>query len=281
MEEIKIVFALKTEIKMKKFGPFLIGGSFYPLRFSIAIPSFLWPKWFKDDYRSFKSLVKDSSEFPIKASCPVFIDKKAEAGSFRDYFIQDLYMAQKIFKANPRKHVDIGSRIDGFVANVASFREIELLDIRDVKSKIPNVSFKQADLMNAESIESNYCDSISCLHALEHFGLGRYGDPIDPDGHLKGYKNITKMLISGGTFYFSVPIGPQRIEFNGHRVFSLPYLLKMVSQDYDVVSFSYIDDLFHLHQDVDIHSKQSDTSYGCNFGIALFELQKKVIDNEL
>lgn len=228
----------------------------------------------KDDYKRFKALMKDPSEFPIKASRPVFTDKKMQAGSLRDYFIQDLYMAQKIFKANPRKHVDIGSRIDGFVANVASFREIELLDIRDVKSTIPNVVFKQADMMNEASITADYCDSISCLHALEHFGLGRYGDPVDPDGHLKGIKNITKMLVEGGKSYFSVPIGPQRVEFNGHRVFSMPYLLNILS-DYDILSFSYIDDYFHLHKDVDISSNELNSSYGCNFGIALFELQKK------
>ena len=117
---------------MKRCGPFLIGGSIFPLRVSITIPSFFWPRWFKEDYKNFKLLLKDPSEFPIKASCPVFMDKKAEAGKLRDYFIQDLYMAQNIFKDNPKKHVDIGSRIDGFVANVASFREIELLDIRDI-----------------------------------------------------------------------------------------------------------------------------------------------------
>jgi hypothetical protein len=36
------------------------------------------------------------------------------------------------------------------------------------------------------STPDGYCDSLSCLHALEHFGLGRYGDPIDPRGHEKG-----------------------------------------------------------------------------------------------
>ena len=129
--------------------------------------------------------------------------------------------------------------------------------------------------MNEASITADYCDSISCLHALEHFGLGRYGDPIDPDGHLKGIKNISKMLVGEGKFYLSVPIGPQRIEFNGHRVFSMPYLLKILLQVFVVITFSYIDAYFHLHKDVDIHSNEISSSYGCNFGIALFELQKK------
>src|SRR5712692_9241557 len=60
---------------------------------------------------------------------PCLHDRGAEAGAVRgEYFWQDLYVAQKIFKASPRKHVDVGSRINGFVAHVASFREIEVID---------------------------------------------------------------------------------------------------------------------------------------------------------
>ena len=43
-------------------------------------------------------------------------------------------------------------------------------------------------------------DSISCLHALEHFGLGRYGDMIDPQGYEKGLFNISSYLTLGGKF---------------------------------------------------------------------------------
>ena len=79
---------------------------------------------------------------------------------------------------------------------------------------------------------SDSCDSISSLHALEHFGLGRYGDKIDPYGYMKGITNITKVLKSKGIFYFSVPMGKQRIEFNAHRIFNLRYLLKFNTQGF-------------------------------------------------
>jgi hypothetical protein len=66
---------------------------------------------------------------------------------------------------------------------------------------------------------SNYCDSLSCLHALEHFGLGRYGDPIDPHGYERGIANMARILKANGTFYISTPIGQERVEFNANRVF--------------------------------------------------------------
>jgi SAM-dependent methyltransferase len=130
-----------------------------------------------------------------------------------------LLVARRIFEAKPAKHVDIGSRVDGFVAHVASFREIEVLDVRPITAKIPGVTFKRADLLKPlEGLES-YCDSLSCLHALEHFGLGRYGDPIDSKGFERGFANMARLLKKDGVFYLSVPIGIDRVEFNAHRVF--------------------------------------------------------------
>ena len=152
---------------------------------------------------------------------PCLHDWYEEGGSTKnEYFWQDLVVARMICSAKPEKHVDIGSRVDGFVAHVASFREIEVLDIRPVSTLIPGVIFKQADLMNPAPDIINYCDSLSCLHALEHFGLGRYGDPIDPKGYESGIYNMTDILRTGGVFYLSVPVGIERVEFNANRVFN-------------------------------------------------------------
>lgn len=151
---------------------------------------------------------------------PCLHDRYEEGGTTKsEYFWQDLIVARKIFSARPHKHVDIGSRVDGFVAHVASFRDIEVFDVRVITTQIPGVIFKQADLMNPIQGMSDYCDSLSCLHALEHFGLGRYGDPIDPKGYESGIANMARILSSGGTFYLAVPVGLERVEFNANRVF--------------------------------------------------------------
>ena len=136
-----------------------------------------------------------------------------------EYFWQDLLIARMIFSARPEKHVDVGSRVDGFVAHVASFRKIEVFDVRPITALIPGVTFKQVDLMTSDGGVTNYCDSLSCLHALEHFGLGRYGDRIDPKGYESGINNMARILRLGGVLYLSVPVGVERVEFNAHRVF--------------------------------------------------------------
>ena len=121
----------------------------------------------------------------------------------------------------------------------------------------------------------NYCDSVSSLHVIEHFGLGRYGDPIDYFGYLKAIDNISKILVSGGTFYFSVPIGPQRIEFNAHRVFSVEHLLQILSKKFIIDTFSYVDDRGDFFEKVELTEDRIKSNFSCNFGCGIFILIKK------
>lgn len=152
---------------------------------------------------------------------PCLYDWYEEGGTTKsEYFLQDLHVAQQIYHHGPERHVDIGSRVDGFVAHVASFREVEVFDIRAIATELPQIHFKQADLMNPAREIAAYCDSLSCLHALEHFGLGRYGDPLDPAGSVTGLRNMACIIRPGGRLYLSVPVGIERVFFNAHRVFS-------------------------------------------------------------
>lgn len=84
-----------------------------------------------------------------------------------------MLVAQRIFEANPTRHVDVASRVDGFVAHLAVFRQVEVFGIRRLTTSARNIVFHRCDVMAEIKPEYvNYCDSLSCLHALEHFGLG-------------------------------------------------------------------------------------------------------------
>jgi len=189
---------------------------------------------FLQDYLVFRT--KYSGKFEL---LPCLHDRFEQSGNIaNEYFWADLYIAQKIFAAAPSRHVDVGSRIDGFVAHVASFREIEVFDIRALENTIPNVSFKVRNFMQKDSSLDKTCDSLSCLHALEHFGLGRYGDKIEPYGYEDGFRNMAAMLQNGGVFYLATPIGEERIEFNGQHVFSPDTILKLAeSCDLALIDF--------------------------------------------
>ena len=218
----------------------------------------------------------DKKLFKFGRTYPILNEFNSEAGSASGhYFHQDLYIAQQIFKNEPSRHIDIGSRIDGFVAHVATFRQIEIYDIRMINSKIKNIDFKQADLINLQTELIESTDSLSCLHALEHFGLGRYGDPIDFYGYIKGFKNMSQMLKTNGKFYFSVPIGEQRIEYNAHRVFSIKHLLSLFENDFKVLTFSYVDDNGDFHENQNLDMNNIENNYNCIYGCGIFILEKK------
>ena len=189
----------------------------------------------------FRAYFKDLITFRRKYSGrlllrPCLHDRFEESGTINnEYFWQDLLVARWIYEARPYKHVDIGSRVDGFVAHVASFRDLEVLDIRPIYTVIPGISFLQVDLMSPESVASlseqgdGYCDSLSCLHVLEHLGLGRYGDPVKADGYRQGLAHLASLLKPEGKLYLSTPIGQERVEFNANWVFAPQTILEQAA----------------------------------------------------
>lgn len=216
---------------------------------------------------------RKGNQYKLRFLAPFFFCQSQSNGNMQDhYFIQDLYVAQKIYEKNPLKHVDVGSRVDGFIAHLATFRSVEVFDIRPMESNFQNIVFTKHDFMKPPL--TDYCDSLSCLHSLEHFGLGRYGDPIDIDGHIKGLNSLHKILKPNGLLYLSVPIGPERIEFNGHRVLAVNSILEMTKDKFDLIEFSYIEDAGTLHQNVMLDKKKIDENFGCYYGCGIFVLKK-------
>lgn len=214
---------------------------------------------------------------PLRFNMPCPHDRYEASGvASGHYFHQDLWVAQRVCEAAPERHVDVGSRIDGFVAHVAAFRPVEVFDIRPLEARVRNISFRQCDFTQPPPELDGYCDSLSCLHALEHFGLGRYGDPLDWSGHLHGFAAMARLVRPGGTFYVSVPIGPEGVAFNAHRVFSVATILRMVAPAFDVADFAYVDDAGDLHERVDLTAEAAERAFGVTFGCGIFVLRKRV-----
>lgn len=198
---------------------------------------------------------------------PVLSDGTEEAGAVRDqYFQQDLHVAKLVRAAAPARHVDVGSRIDGFIAHLLVFREVEVLDVRPLHSHIEGLMFIQGDGASMDAFADGSLPSLSSLHAVEHFGLGRYGDPIDADAPRRALESFDRVLAPGGRLYLSLPIGHRRVEFNAHRVFAptdpvdlLPGLV--------LERFDGIDDAGRFHANV-APDTLADNSYG--LGIYVF-----------
>ena len=186
-----------------------------------------------------------SELFPIiDAEQWVFLtDCIKEAGSVHDYFFQDMWAAREIYRSGVKHVFDIGSRMDGYIAHLLAMEvQVTLLDIRPFPHKVEGIDFIQTDAMDMSNIPDDSIETLSSLCALEHFGLGRYGDPINYDGWKKALHAIKRKLKVGGTLYLSVPVGnADRLQFNAHRVFRPMTIINELTPELTLHEFSYID----------------------------------------
>jgi SAM-dependent methyltransferase len=231
---------------------------------------------FRRDERELRRQLEGRTDFPFGRRVPMLDDAGDESGiASGSYFHQDLLVARRIFELEPARHVDVGSRVDGFVAHVAVFRSIDVIDLRPQRASVRNINFVRRDIMKADASFDGITDSLSCLHAIEHFGLGRYGDAIDADGHLHAFENLARMVRPGGIMYLSAPIGPQRIEFNAHRVFHVRTLLALAEAAFDIRQFSFTDDAGDLHENVVLAGEDVASDFHCHYGCGIFEFVKR------
>ena len=200
------------------------------------------------------------------------MERSAPAGSLSAYFVQDLWAARKVFAAKPARHVDVGSRIDGFIAQCLTFMDVEVVDIRPLQRAPSGLRFIQTDATTMAGFPDNSLLSLSSLHAAEHFGLGRYGDPINPTGHIDFMHSCQRVLAPAGRLYFSVPVGRrQKIEFNAHRVLTTETILSAFEQ-LRLLSFSVATVDGELCEDI---SPRDAANW--DYAVGLFEFAK---DNE-
>ena len=68
------------------------------------------------------------------------------------------------------------------------------------------------------------------MHTVEHIGLGRYGDKLDPNGDLKAIKELKRVLSVNGNLLFVVPIGKPKIMFNAHRIYSYNQIINYFNE---------------------------------------------------
>lgn len=188
--------------------------------------------------------------FMLRYMQPHLADRHGNAGTFdAEYFYQDWWVAREILRRGPERHIDIGSRLDGFISHLLVFRDVEFVDVRPLVIDIPGLACVQGDARNLTMYPVDSVDSVSCLHSIEHMGLGRYGDEVDPLGPVAVAKEICRVLRPGGRAYIAMPIGTERLEFNAQRVFAPQTVLRMFGE-LTLEKFSAVDDEGRFQEDV-------------------------------
>ncbi|MDB5193133.1 MAG: hypothetical protein JWQ96_2696 [Segetibacter sp.] len=204
---------------------------------------------------------KSDNRFSIKYAdiYPCLGDKMATTPFDQHYIYHPAWAARVLAKTRPKFHIDISSKLS-FSTIVSAFVPIKFYDYRPADMQLSNLESSFADL-NALPFESNSQPSVSCMHTIEHIGLGRYGDVLDPQGDLKAIAELKRVVQQGGDLLFVTPVGRPRIEYNAHRVYSFEQVMEYFSP-FQLMDFSLVPDEggFIANANPSLVSKQH---YGC------------------
>ena len=180
-----------------------------------------------------------------------------EAGGFRDY----ARAMRRIVPTRPRLHVDIGSQII-FANLLAGVIPVVFVDYRPLNAKLSGLTCLGGSLLGLPFADRSL-SSVSCLHVIEHIGLGRYGDPLDPEGTRKALRQLARVLSPGGNLFLATPVGKTRLCFNAHRIHLAEAIREMVPE-LELVEFSGVHDNGRYVEHVQLSSFR-ESEYACGF----------------
>lgn len=181
----------------------------------------------KAQFEEFKKLsAKGEQRFDLswKDRLVVTTEATEDTGFDRHYVYHPSWAARVLAQTKPTEHIDISSTLF-FIGIASAFVPVKFYDYRPADLILSNLSSGKADLTNLP-FDDNSVESISCMHVIEHIGLGRYGDPLDPDGDITAMKELMRVTKPGGDLLFVTPLaGKPRLAFNGHRIYSRDQIL--------------------------------------------------------
>jgi hypothetical protein len=217
------------------------------------------------DWMAFR---RQSGSWSVKAadSYPCLADRLPTTPFDPHYFYQGNWLARRLADAKPRQHIDIGSSVLT-VGMISAHVPTIFVDYRPLVVRQSGLNCIAADI-NRLPFADRSVASLSCLHVIEHIGLGRYGDPINADGARLAAEELQRLVDQDGTLYLSTPIGRERVCFNAHRVFAPGTILSWFSQ-LSLTRFSYVADDGSLNEDVS-PAQVPELDYGCG----LFEFRR-------
>lgn len=175
------------------------------------------------------------------------------------YLYVSAWVMRHLREQEPQLHIDVGGPVT-LAACMAAISPTLFIDYRPLTAPVQNLTSLGGDLLHLP-VASGSVSSLSCLHVAEHVGLGRYGDPLDPGGTTKACREIARVMASGGSLYFALPVGKPRTHFNAHRVHS-PSMVQEVLSDFSILEVAAVDDEGSYSNDVSL-SDLGGMTYGC------------------
>jgi SAM-dependent methyltransferase len=190
---------------------------------------------------------------------PCLADRLQQTPFDPHYFFQGAWLARRLAQSRPAQHVDIGSSVM-LISVVSAHVPIVFVDYRPLRINLPGIQSVGGDLLRLPFADSSLA-SVSSLHVIEHVGLGRYGDALNPAGSRLAACELSRVLRPSGHLFVSVPVGRERVCFNAHRVLA-PTTVVSHFESLELSAFSLVDDAGRFRANVSFDGIE-DLDYGC------------------
>lgn len=209
----------------------------------------------------FEFIKKNDGRFTVdeKDFYPCLNDNTEYTGFDAHYIYHPAWAARVVKKISPKFHIDISSTLH-FCSILSAFIDVKFYDYRPAILNLDNLKSERIDLTNI-FFEDNSQDCVSCMHTIEHIGLGRYGEPIDPNADIKAINELKRIIKPDGHLLIVVPIGKPKIMFNAHRIYSYEMIINLMN-GFNLKEFSMVYD----NQDFKTNANPKDVenqNYGC------------------
>lgn len=179
----------------------------------------------EEQYQESYEAIKDDPRFTNVVYEKFLEDDKETCDYDSHYVLHTAWAARVLAETKPQRHVDIGSSLY-FVSITSAFVPIDFYEYRTTPLPLDQVSSSYADLKKLPFLDKTI-SSLSCLHTLEHIGLGRYGDEPDQGGDVKAARELYRVLADGGNLLVAMPVGLPTLVFNAHRIYSYGQVLAL------------------------------------------------------
>jgi hypothetical protein len=219
-----------------------------------------YPRFFSQ-WREYRAL---GGKAPAREFYPQLHDRQETSPYDPHYFFQDTWAAQRIAEHRPERHVDVGSRVD-LVGFLTAVTPVTFVDIRPLEANVEGLTSVAGSVLDLPFADRSL-PSVSCLHVAEHIGLGRYGDPLDPEGTRRAAAELQRVVADDGHLLFAGPVGRPRTNFNAHRIHSPEQIVAMFPE-LELEEFSGVDDSGRFQRRREL-SELDGSDYAC--GMFLF-----------
>jgi len=220
-----------------------------------------------------KALADTRFKVELTELYPCLNDNTGKTPFDAHYIYHPAWAARILAKTEPEEHVDISSSLS-FVTLISSFIKVRFYDYRPAELKLTNLSSGAADIVSLPFAE-NSIPSLSCMHVVEHIGLGRYGDSINSKGDILAVMELKRVVKQGGDLLFVVPVGGvAKIMYNAHRIYTYDLVMEMFS-GFKLMDFSLVSDV-ELHVNEFISPASKEDADNCIYGCGCFWFQKIV-----